>query len=100
MKQITKNIVWLAAFLGIGSIQALAEPFAERPYLGQTPPGPIAQVFAPGLICHTGPHQWESHGTFSADGNTFCGKKHTLPEQYESALALSDARFRDGYLQT
>jgi len=55
-----------------GCIPAFAEPFAEGPYLGQTPPGPIAQVFAPGLICHPGPHQWESHGHFSADGNTFC----------------------------
>ena len=72
MKQIIKTIVWLAAFLGIGSIQTLAEPIAEGPYLGQTPPGSTAQVFAPGLICNTGQGQWESHGTFSADGNTFC----------------------------
>jgi hypothetical protein len=42
------------------------------PYLGQTPPGPTAQVFAPGLICDTRPHRGESHGTFSADGNSFC----------------------------
>ena len=72
MKQITKNLVWLAAFLGIGSIGLCAEPFAKGPYLGQTPPGPIAQVFAPGLICDTRPHQGEAHGHFSADGNTFC----------------------------
>nr|NIN01807.1 hypothetical protein [candidate division Zixibacteria bacterium] len=55
-----------------GSSTAFAEPFAEGPYLGQTPPGPIAKVFAPGLICDTRPHQWETWGTFSADGNTFC----------------------------
>ena len=72
MKQTNKKIVWLVAFLGIGSIQASAKPFAKGPYLGQTPPGPIAQVFAPGLICDTRPFQWESHGHFSADGNTFC----------------------------
>jgi hypothetical protein len=72
MKQITKHIVWLAAFFGIGSIQVFGKPFAKGPYLGQTPPGPVAQVFAPGLICDTRPRQWESHGTFSADGNTFC----------------------------
>ncbi|MBW1869433.1 MAG: PD40 domain-containing protein [Deltaproteobacteria bacterium] len=72
MNQITKNIVWLAAFLGISSIQALAEPIAKGPYLGQTPPGSTAQVFAPGLICDTRPRRWESHGQFSADGNTFC----------------------------
>ncbi|MCP4606214.1 MAG: hypothetical protein GY847_37845, partial [Proteobacteria bacterium] len=51
---------------------ALAEPFAKGPYLGQTPPGPVAKVFAPGLICQAGPHQWEGNGNFSADGNTFC----------------------------
>ena len=51
---------------------ALAKPFAEGPYLGQTPPGSIAKVFAPGLICDMRPHQWESAGQFSADGNTLC----------------------------
>jgi len=55
-----------------GCVQAFAEPFARGPYLGQTPPGPIAQVFAPGLISDTRPHQGEAHGHFSADGNTFC----------------------------
>jgi len=72
MKQIMKNTVWLVAFLGISSIQVFGKPFAKGPYLGQTPPGPIAQVFAPGLICDTRPHKGESHGHFSADGNTFC----------------------------
>jgi len=75
MKQLTKQIVWLAVFFGIGSIQAFSEPFAVGPYLGQTPPGPIAQVFAPGLICDTRPHRWECHGHFSGDGNTFCFRK-------------------------
>ncbi len=72
MKQTTKKMVWLVAFLAVGSIQVFGKPFAEGPYLGQTPPGPIAQVFAPGLICDTRPHQWESWASFSADGNTFC----------------------------
>jgi len=75
MMQTKKKMVWLVAFLGVGTIGLCAEPFAEGPYLGQTPPGPIAQVFAPGLICDTRPHQWERHGHFSADGNTFCYKK-------------------------
>ncbi len=72
MKQTTKNIVWLAAFLGMGSIGLCAELFAEGPYLGQTPPGPTAEVFAPGLICDTGPHQGEAWVSFSTDGNTLC----------------------------
>jgi hypothetical protein len=56
----------------IGSIQAPAEPIAKGPYLGQSPPGSTAQVFAPGLICDTGAHQWESWVSFSADSHTFC----------------------------
>jgi len=75
MKRTKKKIVWLVVFLGVGSVQAFAKPFAVGPYLGQTPPGPVAKVFAPGLICDTRPHQKERHGSFSADGNTFCYKK-------------------------
>ena len=63
---------WIVPLLWAGCMQAFAEPFAVGPYLGQTPPGPIAQVFAPGLICNTGQRPWEAFGTFSADGNTFC----------------------------
>jgi hypothetical protein len=74
MKQTKNQIVTLMVLVWISSIGLCAKPFAVGPYLGQTPPGPIAQVFALGLICHTGagPHQWEAFGTFSADGNTFC----------------------------
>ncbi len=54
------------------SVPVQPEPFAKGPYLGQTPPGSTAQVFAPGLICDTGAHQWESWASFSTDGNTFC----------------------------
>jgi hypothetical protein len=72
MKQTKKKIVWLVAFLGISSIPVFGKPFAVGPYLGQTPPGPIPKVFAPGLICDTRPHQGEGWVSFSADGNTFC----------------------------
>jgi hypothetical protein len=75
MKQTKKKIVWLVTFLGVGSIQAFGKPFAVGPYLGQTPPGPIAKVFAPGLICRAGPNKGEGHVSFSADGNTFCFKR-------------------------
>ena len=50
-------------------------PAPKGPYLGQTPPGSVAQVFAPGLISDTRPHRWECHGHFSADGNTFCFRR-------------------------
>ena len=72
MKQTKETIVWLVVLLGVGSIKAFAKPFAVGPYLGQTPPGPVAQVFAPGLICQAGPRQGEGNVSFSADGNTFC----------------------------
>src|SRR4030042_6176718 len=63
---------WIVTIVLAGCVHATAEPFAKGPYLGQTPPGPVAQVFAPGLISDTRPQTWESGGTFSADGNTFC----------------------------
>ena len=66
---------WILAIALWGSSTVFAEPFAKGPYLGQTPPGPIAQVFAPGLISDIRPHRWECHGHFSADGNTFCYRK-------------------------
>ncbi len=72
MKCATDRIVTLLVFLGMSSIGLCAEPFAKGPYLGQIPPGPTPKVFAPGLICHNGPNQWEGNATFSADGNTFC----------------------------
>jgi len=72
MKHTKKKLFWFVAFLGVSTIGLCAEPFAKGPYLGQTPPGPIAQVFAPGLISDTRPHQGEAWANFSADGNTFC----------------------------
>jgi len=72
MKRTKNQIVTLMVFVGIGVIQAFAEPFAKGPYLGQTPPGSTARIFAPGLISDRQPHTWEAWGTFSADGNTFC----------------------------
>jgi len=72
MKQRRNTLYCILVLVWAGCVQAFAEPFAEGPYLGQVPPGSIAQVFAPGLICHPGPHQWEAWASFSADGNTFC----------------------------
>ena len=97
MKQTTKRIVWLVAFLVMNTIGLCTEPFAKGPYLGQTPPGSTAQIFAPGLICDTRPHRWESYMSFSTDGNTFCyyalgyvyitentGQGWTTPQRIES----------------
>ncbi|MBC8469771.1 MAG: hypothetical protein H8D56_09895 [Planctomycetes bacterium] len=72
MKQKKNEMYWVMAFVLAGSIHAFAKPYAVGPYLGQTPPGSTAQVFAPGLICDTRPHQLEAWVSFSADGNTFC----------------------------
>jgi hypothetical protein len=67
---------WIVPLVWAGCMQAYAEPFAKGPYLGQIPPGPVAEVFAPGLISDTRPHRWEIHGHFSADGNAFCFRRH------------------------
>jgi hypothetical protein len=73
MKHKKNEIYWVMAFiLAVGSTGVFGKPFAVGPYLGQTPPGPIAKVFAPGLISDTRQHQGEGWVSFSADGNTFC----------------------------
>ena len=72
MKQIENQIVMLMVFLGISSIGLCARPYAKGPYMGQTPPGSTPQIFAPGFISDTRPHQLELWPSFSADGNTFC----------------------------
>jgi hypothetical protein len=72
MRKTRSHVIGGFVALTIGSIGLCAEPFAKGPYLGQIPPGPIAQVFAPGLISDTRPHRWECHGHFSADANAFC----------------------------
>lgn len=69
-KRNTKYLI--VTIICTGCIQAYAKPFAKGPYLGQTPPGSTARIFASGLITDTRPKMWESHGTFSLDGNTFC----------------------------
>ena len=73
MEQTKKKIVYLVAFLGVGSIQVFGKPFAKGPYFGQTSPGSTPQVFAPGLICQASTS--ESDGTFSADGKIFCYRR-------------------------
>ena len=75
MKLIAKKIVLLVVFLVVDSIPVFGKPFAKGSYLRQTPPGPTAKVFGPGLICDSQPHRWESHGHFSADANTFCFRR-------------------------
>jgi hypothetical protein len=72
MKRTRSQVVAPMIFVVMGFVQAYAEPFAKGPYFGQTPPGPTPQVFAPGFISDTRPHQLELWGSFSADGNTFC----------------------------
>jgi outer membrane protein assembly factor BamB len=72
MKQRRYATYWILTLALWGSSAVFAEPFAQGPYLGQTPPGPGAQVFAPGLICDPGPLQGEAWVSFSADGNILC----------------------------
>ena len=54
MRRTRNQMVTLMVFLGIGSIGLGAEPFAKGPYLGQTPPGSVSRIFAPGLISKLG----------------------------------------------
>jgi len=69
-----------------------AEPFAKGPYLGQTPPGPTAKVFAPGLISDTRPKTYESNGTFSADGNVYCYARTSLnqSQKFDGGIFITE----------
>ena len=44
-------------------------PKLTGPYLGQTPPKMIPEVFAPGIVSKVGSHEFA--GTFSPDGKEF-----------------------------
>jgi len=92
MKQTTKKIVWFVAFLGMNTIGLCTEPFAKGPYLGQTPPGPTAKVFAPGLISDTRPKTYESNGTFSADGNVYCYARASLnqSQKFDGGIFITE----------
>ncbi|MHC4630001.1 MAG: hypothetical protein ACYS9C_01875, partial [Planctomycetota bacterium] len=69
MKNLLQLIQRTIFLVPICSTICIAQQIPDGPYLGQAPPGPIAQVFAPGLICNAGKRPWEAWGTFSADGN-------------------------------
>jgi len=62
MNCLTSLFVNLVIFTGSTG----ATPIAYGPYLGQTPPGSTAKIFAPGLICRSDRH--ESCGSISPDG--------------------------------
>jgi hypothetical protein len=72
MRQREYATCWIVALALWANSTVFAEPFAKGPYLGQTPPGPVAQVFAPGLICDPRPLQGEAWVSFSADGSVLC----------------------------
>lgn len=70
MKKVTHLLLWVLA--GLGASTSLAEtPPPAWAYLGQTPPGPQPQVFAPGLV-NTGMHTRDF--TMTPDGREiyFC----------------------------
>ena len=92
MNQTKKNILWLVAFWEVGSIHVYAKPFAVGPYLGQTPPGPTAKVFAPGLISDTRPKTYESNETFSADGNVYCYVRTSLnqSQKFDGGIFITE----------
>ena len=46
------------------TIAQIKEPLLEGPYLGQKPPGSVAEVFAPGIV--STPH-FDAFGVFSPD---------------------------------
>lgn len=82
MKQISISIVLLLSVLTISSKSYGRDelPTLEGPYLGQKPPGMVAEPFAPGIISREG---WEIEGVFAPGMNEFYfttkGGKYTRP---------------------
>ena len=62
-------IVLATALLASSTTLAQEEfPLLEGPYMGQTPPGMVAEPFAPGVISREG---WELEGVFAPGMNEF-----------------------------
>ena len=64
MKQIYVSIVLLLVVFALSSKSYSQEefPILEGPYMGQKPPGMVAEPFAPGIISKEG---WEREGVFA-----------------------------------
>jgi hypothetical protein len=82
MKRIFISIIVLLSVLSINSKSYSQEEFPdlEGPYLGQKPPGMVAEPFALGIISKEG---WELEGVFAPDMKEFYfttrGGKYTSP---------------------
>ena len=95
MKPVYIFIVLLLTILTISSKSYAQDdfPILEGPYLGQPPPGSIAEVFAPGIVSTK---YFEAFGVFTPDLKEFYFlrgggkyKKHTLFVIQESSGTLS-----------
>ena len=64
MKRICISIILLLSILALSSTSYSQDefPVLEGPYLGQKPPGMVAEPFAPGIISKAG---WEIEGVFA-----------------------------------
>ncbi len=82
MKRIFISIILLLSVLTISSKSYSRDelPILEGPYLGQKPPGMMAEPFAPGIISREG---WELEGVFAPGMKEFYfttrGGKYTRP---------------------
>lgn len=70
MNRVSIFIILLISVLVAGCVSPGEDdlPIPEGPYLGQTPPGSIPEVFAPGIVSTKG---WEYGGAFTPDLNEF-----------------------------
>jgi Tol biopolymer transport system component len=80
MKRAYSSIAMLIAVLSASNASGRDFPVLEGLYLGQEPPGMIAEVFAPGIVSTDG---WELEGVFSPGMKEFYfttnGGKYTRP---------------------
>lgn len=94
MKRIFTSLTVLASVVATSSIAVAAAdfPVIKGPLMGQTPPGKVAEVFAPGLVSKDG---WELEGVFAPGMEEFY---FVTGEGYEKPHVVG-FKYQDGQWQ-
>ncbi|SDD41602.1 TolB family protein [Kordiimonas lacus] len=86
MKSISKLVILLSVSVGGSAHAGDTAPVAEGPLLGQQPPGPEAEIFAPGIV---NADNFESkEGMFAGDMNSFYFVKGDKDGPYRALVHL------------
>lgn len=99
MKKLIMSIalVLMIAAAGCSDNGQEATPRVDNPYLGQTPPGSTAEIFAPGIV-NTDENR-EIEGMFGGDMNAFYFIRRPLDQESDAnmltVIALKDGQWQE-----